>query len=77
MNPESSEDERHFWRHFTWGTLLGAGLGWLFWATFIGTPGGSSPWMSVGWGTLLCGLLAGWFGEDFWEFIVRLFATWL
>jgi len=33
-------------------------------------------WMSVGLGALLCGLLAGWLGEDFWEFVVRVFTSW-
>lgn len=76
MNSPSSEHERHFWRHFVWGVLLGAGLGWLFWAVFLGSSGGASMWMSAGWGALICGLLAGWFGEDFWEFVVRVFTSW-
>jgi hypothetical protein len=77
MNPPSSEDERQFWRQLIWGVPLGAGLGWLFWAVFLGAASGGAMWMCVGWGALIGGLLAGWFGSVFVDFLVRLFVEWL
>lgn len=50
--------------HFFFGAILGAGLGFMAW----GRSGrGASGIACVGAGALIAGLIAGFYGEDFWE----------
>lgn len=52
--------------HFFFGAILGAGLGFMVWSRLLKVCH-LSGLVCVGIGALIAGLLAGYYGEDFWE----------
>lgn len=74
MNPLDlpTPPERHFCRDFAIGGIIGAGIGWMFHTAFMSSPDALGLWVPMSIGGAVVGLLAGFYGSEFWEFLVRL-----
>ncbi|MDB6174153.1 MAG: hypothetical protein JWL59_3464 [Chthoniobacteraceae bacterium] len=78
MSSKSPFDWVGFVVHFFFGALVGAAAGFGAWAK---SPHASSVSMTpgfyyIGLGALICGLIAGWWGDHFWTGFCEWFRKW-
>jgi hypothetical protein len=75
MSDDPPADALEFWVRFVCGVLAGAFIGFMLWLRWFYTFG-PYGWIGIPAVALVCGLVAGWWGDRFWHLVLRILELW-